>query len=159
LAYWPGPPGQPEKERGLMMLWARSPPLLTGLLDRLEQAAKQAGNPSLRAFRSHRDVTYNAWDDGKRPSFTYQSGALFAISHQEDVLRQLIDRERSAARPDTAMARQLRRLGLEDSVAALWFNPRTFDAELERITAHRPGIDAGLRSAVLAHWKAFEGAA
>jgi hypothetical protein len=159
LAFWPGPPGQADQERGLVLLRARDPDLLARLQDRLAEVMKQAGNGVTVAPRTHRDVVYTAWNDGKKASFVYRSGGLLAVTHQEELLQQLIDRQRSPAQGATALERQLRRLGLADALAALWFNPRAFDPEIEQKTAQAPGVDEAARRNILAHWKALEGAA
>jgi hypothetical protein len=51
----------------------------------------------------------------------------------------------------------LRRAGADKAVAALWLNPRIFDAELESKAEQKLAAEGKLLGGVLAYWKALDG--
>jgi hypothetical protein len=127
FAYRPGPPGQPEREQGLFLVRARNPAALAALVRHLEQAQKASGELKEVVARTHQGVKYYKRVEGKATHFYLLRGPVLAFSGQEEMLRQAIERERSApAVPPVAT--RLGELGLGRSLVALWLNPRAFDA-------------------------------
>jgi hypothetical protein len=160
LTYWPGPPGHPEREEGLLLIRARDAALLADVIDRLNQAQKAGGDLKDVEVRKYRDVAYTCRVEGKGTNFYYLRGPVLAFSSQEQVLHRVIDRDRQAdAEAEPAVARELRLLGADRDLAALWLNPRAFDADLEQHAARADGPEAGVRKGVLTYWKALDGLA
>lgn len=159
LAYWPGPPGKPEEEQGVVMVRARDPQLLASVLDRLPAMAQHSGNAPPRQLRVHNGASYAAWHDGKKTVYSYVNGPIAAITHHERLLKRVISRERETTPKESPISKQLQRLGLEKALAAVWFNARAFDAEVETQTAAAPDLDPSVRAAIQMHWKAVEGMA
>jgi hypothetical protein len=154
LAYWPGPPGKQEQEKGVILIRPRDSQLISQVLERVSTVAKQPPPEN----RSHHGSAYSVWKDGNKTTYSYLDDTLFAVSHQEELLQRIIERRKAAFRTEPALDGQLRRLGLEKDLAVVWINPRAFDPELEHKT-QVSGIDAEVRKAVLAHWKAVDGIA
>src|SRR5262249_14319477 len=108
--------------------------------------------------RKHNDIAYAYWNEGKRNTFYYLRGPVLVLTHQEDLLRRVIDLDQQApARADPAMIRQLKRLGVDRSLATFWINPRVFDAEVEQKATQAGGAEALVRKTILLYWKALEG--
>jgi hypothetical protein len=160
MAYRPGPPGQPEAEMDLFVLRARDGRLLADLLDRLNRVQKERKELKALETREYDEQTYYRRVERDHESFYFLRGPLLALSSKEAVLRQAIDRDRHPAEGEPALARQLRRLASDGRLAALWINPRAFDAEMERKAATSPKpSEAAFTRAFLVYWKALDGIA
>ena len=158
LAFWPGPVDHPEEEQGLILLRAREPRALATLVDRLEEFLKQPGKAAASEQREYNGVAYAAWNDGKKVTYAYRRGPVLALTHQENLLRRVMDLDRQAP-PDAepSVTRQLRRLGAERALATLWVNPRSFEAGIEPRNSSTSSVEAAVRRTILAYWKALDG--
>lgn len=157
FTYSPGPPGQPEQEQGLILLRARDAGLLARLLDTLNEAQKQSGDLKELSTREHQGVVYQRRVERRETTYYYLRGPLLAFSSREEVIRRVIERDRQAGEGEPFIARQLTQLGLGGSVAALWINPRAFEAHLEQKTAAARGAEAVALTTFLTYWKALDG--
>jgi hypothetical protein len=160
FAYWPGPPEQPEQEKGLFLLWARDARLLAKTIELLNRDLKGLQT------RRHRDVKYFRRVEARgRSNYYYLNGPLVAFSSREDAVRQVIDRAlegKGGGRASAAasVGEQLNRLGAGRALLALWFNPRAFEAHVrEGISAVGGGPAAAACKTFLQYWRALEGAA
>jgi hypothetical protein len=160
LAYWPGPPGKPEDEAGLILIRARVAKTLSDLVDRLNQMQKDSGEVREVEQRSHRGLTYFVRVERDKPPTYYRlQGPVLILTGKESLLLRALDLERStAADAEPAVAREFRLLGAARSVVAVWINPRAFDAHVrERCAAKTPEQDA--MKTFERYWKALDGAA
>jgi hypothetical protein len=161
FAYRPGPPGEPDKEQGLILLRARNADALAKLVDGINNLQKLTGELVALENRTHNGVRYvTRVEAGKKTSFYLLSGSILLYSGQEDMLRRAIDQKASG--PAVApISRRLTELGIERSVVAVWVNPRAFDAaiaaDLRKAEAapEQPARAAGLRQFSL-YWKALD---
>ena len=147
FAYQPGPPGRPDEESGLVLVRPRKPDVLAGLVAKVNDLQRTSGE--LRAIRekSHRGQTYYEREQaGGGREFYVTAGNVFAYSKQEAAILAVIDRGRGAGDDAGPVAAGLRRLGLSDTFAACWFNPRGFDALLgtQAAATTKPGERAFL---------------
>jgi hypothetical protein len=157
LAYRPGPTGHDDQEQDLILLRARDPQLLAGLIDRLNTAQKGSGEVLAVEARKHQGVEYyRRQERSKGDHFYYLRGPVLAVSSKEGMVQRVIDLDQAGAN-QPMVARQLERLGAGQALAALWVNPRAFDAEIERKAAAARGTEAAVRRAVLTYWKALDG--
>jgi hypothetical protein len=163
LAYRPGLSG--KTEQGLLLVRARDPQLLAGLIDRLNKVQQESGDLRQLEVRRHKSAEYFRREESNRINYYYLRGPVLALATQEEMVQRVIDldqqapaREQSRDR-EGAVALQLRRLGADRGLAALWINPQVFVPEIERQAALARGEDAAVRKAVLAYWKALEGIA
>jgi hypothetical protein len=158
FAYRPGPPGKPQGEQGVVLVWARDPRLLGRVIDLLNGDVRLAP-------RRHRGAKYyrRAERNGK-VNYYYHNGPVLAFSSQEALIREVIgrsleQRSRAMGKAGGTVFEQLRRLGADKALLALWFNPRAFDAHLEHHVKAAQGPEAFVLGRLLGYWKAMEGAA
>jgi hypothetical protein len=151
LAYRPGPPGQPVRVQGLLLVRAPTAAALAALVRQLEQAQKTSGELKEVYEKSHKGVKYYKRVEGKTTNFYLLRGPVLVFSGQEAMLREAIEREQ-AAPAVPPVAERLRELGLGRSLVALWLNPRAFDAVVEAAVT-RSGL-AGART-FAGCWKAL----
>jgi hypothetical protein len=165
LAYRPGPSDKPDEEEGLFLIRARDATLLARLVERINILQKETGDLEELEQREYRGRKYYRRVERVGGGYYYLRGPVLAFAPQEGILRQVIDRDRDASMEvEAPVARQLRLLGIEKCLAALWINPRAFDKALQQQAAPRKGAAAGgSRGLVLrtlsAHWNALEGIA
>lgn len=160
LAYRPGPPSKPEEEEGLFLIRARDAGLLARLLARINILQKESGDLQDLQECEYRGEKYFRRVERTATSFYYLRGPVLAFAPREGILRQLIDLQRDAPRDaESPVARQLRLLGVGRPLAALWVNPRAFDAALLQKTAAATGAQAIALRTLSVYWKALEGIA
>jgi hypothetical protein len=160
FAYWPGPPGKAEQEAGLILVRARVAKTLADLVDRLNALQKESGEVKEVQQRSHKGLTYFVRiERDKPPTYYYLRGPVLALSAQEALLMRALEFEQSSsADVEAPVARAMRQLGVGKAAAALWINPRAFDAHVrEHCRAESPEGTA-LRP-FERYWQALEGIA
>jgi hypothetical protein len=163
LAYTPGPPGRPEAEVGLLLVHARKPDVLAGLLDRLTEVQKKGGELVAVERREHRGQAYvvrRKKVGGEE--FYFIRGSVLAFTDKEAALLSVIDRDRTAKSADgepPLLAGRLRNLGVERDFLVWWVNPRAFDAAVAAKAATAHGTEAVLLSTFERYWKSLEGVA
>ena len=159
LAYRPNPPGKTGEDQGLFLLRARDAEVLANFVERLTRAQKESGDLKELEERQHAGATYFRRVERKGENFYYVNGPVLAFSSQEALLRQAVERDRKGSADEPAVARQLRQLGAERALAAVWINPRAFDAEMRRNLEKAEGADRAVQEALLRYWEALDGAA
>jgi hypothetical protein len=159
LAYRPGPVGKPSEEQGLLLVRARDPKLLAGLIERINELQKASGELQELEEREHAGRHYFRRVETSGSKYYCLRGPILAFAWQEPILRQVL--ELDEAQPGAAespVARQFHLLGIEEPLASLYVNPRAFDAALEEKSAAADGQAAALKS-LLRYWKALDGLA
>jgi hypothetical protein len=159
LAYRANPPGKTDQDQGLFLLRARDAATLADFVERLNRVQKESGDLKAVEERSHAGATYFRREERKGDTFYYVNGPVLAFSSQEAMLRRAVERDRDKGDGEPAVARQLRQLGAEKALAAVWVNPRAFDAEMAHNLERAKGADAVVQRAFLRYWKALDGAA
>jgi hypothetical protein len=160
FAYRPGPPGQPQQEQGLLLLWAKDSKLLSQLIDLLNKDQQESGEVKALEARVYKGVKYFRRAEAKEDRFYLQSGSLLAYTGQEEMLQRVIDLHLKKAPERTSPAgQQLLRLGLSKALAVLWINPRAFDANLNDKIKNATGQEAAFLETFRTYWKALEGIA
>lgn len=163
LAYRPGPPGKTEEEEGLFLIRARDHKLLARLIERINTLQKESGDLMDLEERAYQGEKYYRRVERTGTNYYYLRGPVLAFAPREGILRQLIDLDRDAPKDaESPVARQFRLLGIGKSLAALWINPRAFDATLintaaEQKAAAGTGGQTVARRSLSAYWKALEG--
>ena len=159
LAYRPGPPGKPDLEEGVFLLWARKPALLATVIDRLNRHQKEAGELKEVQARKHAGRTYYRRDETQGESFYFLDGPVVAFAAQEGMLRQVLERRADAkgAGKSLALMDRLKDVGTDRALATLWINPRPFDAELHKQAEGLAGAEGHALKTFLRYWKALEG--
>jgi hypothetical protein len=160
LAYRPGPPDKPEEEEGLFLLRARDAQLLARLIERINTIQKEAGDLEDVEERAYHGSTYYRRVERAGSNYYYVHGPVLAFAPREGILHQLIDCDRESPRDaESFVARQFRLLGVHKALAALWINPRAFDAAFQQKPAAATGAHAVALRALAAYWKGLEGIA
>jgi hypothetical protein len=159
LAYRPGPPGQPKQDQDLVLIRARDAKLLAELIDRLNQVQKDRKEVKELEERRYKGQTYFRRVESEKENFYFLHGPVLAVSSREEMLHAAIDRDGLAGDEESPVARQLRLLGADGRLAALWINPRAFDADMAQRAAAAKGAEAAARQAFLPYWKSVDGIA
>jgi hypothetical protein len=154
LAYWPGSEGNPDRDQGIALVRAGNAQVLADLMRRLDRVQPES------QVRKHGDVEYVYWSKGQSPTFYYLHGPLLAITQKEEVLWRIMERDRLASQTaEPPVTSHLRRLGVENALAALWINPRAFEPEIQRKASQVNGPEAFVLNTVLTYWHALDGIA
>src|SRR5713101_3604781 len=159
FAYRPGSPGKEDQEQGLMLVHARNDQLLADLTKRFNDLQQQSGDLKEQVVREYHGVQYQCRVERHGENFAYLHGHVLAFSTREGMLQQVIDLERKLSSEEPAILHQLRRLGADQALAALWINPRAFDASFEQKAKQLQGAEATVLQTIRAHWKAVNGIA
>jgi hypothetical protein len=159
LAYRPNPPGKTGEDQGLLLLRARDAQALAGFVERLNRAQKESGDLKELEERQHAGASYFRRAERKGENYYYVNGPVLAFTSQEAFLRQAIDRDRKASAGEPPVATQLRLLGAERALAALWVNPRVFDAEIKRNLEKAEGAEKVVQETFLHYWETLDGVA
>jgi hypothetical protein len=159
LAFRPKPPGTTGEDQGLFLLRARDAEVLANFVERLNRAQKESGDLKELHERQHAGATYFRRTERKGDNFYYVNGPVLAFSSQEALLHQAIERDRQKSAGEPAVAQQLRLLGAERSLAAVWINPRAFDGEMRRNLEKAEGGDKVVQAGFLRYWQALDGIA
>jgi hypothetical protein len=157
FAYRPGPPGQPEREQGLILLHARDPNLLARFLARFDDAQKQSGDVQDIQECAYQGVTYERRVETKATTYRYRRGPVLILTGQEALLRQAIDLDRADSPDEAPLVRRFRQLGDDGRLAGLWLNPRAFEPELRQKAAAAQGPEATFLRHLLTYWQALDG--
>jgi Protein of unknown function (DUF3352) len=159
FAYRPGGPGQEKQEMVIMLVHARDAKRLAEVTERFNQIQKQSGDLKEMEVRAYRGVEYVRRVESRAEKFAYLHGPLLAFSNREEVIRKIIDLSQKPTEQESVVLKQLRRLGADQALAALWINPRAFDASFEQKAKQLHDAEASLFETVRAHWKAVDGIA
>jgi hypothetical protein len=158
FAYRPGPPDKPEKDQGLLLVYARDADLLERVVKVLNTDLKKKPED-----RMYREVKYfRRVESAGKVSYYYLNGKELAFSSGEEMLRQVIDRvlERKAGGKDKegfSLGEKLRGLGVEKALLAVWVNPAVFTPHIRKKAESVKGPEAALFQNILTYWKALEG--
>jgi hypothetical protein len=127
IAYRPGPPGQPELEQGMIALRARRPKLLAELVDRFNELQKYSGElKELEALESH-GATYYRRVHVRKTHYSYLHDALFVVAGSDEMMRQVIARDRDPGSSGTPWPERFRRAGAAQALVSLAVNPSALD--------------------------------
>lgn len=159
LAYRPGPPGKPEQDQGVVLVRARDPQLLADLVERINNLQRQSHDLEALEERRFDGATYFCRQERNNKSYYYIRGPILAFSRQEGLLRETLSRSVHATDIEPALLRHLQRCGVAEDFAALWVNPRAFDAHIEARAKQTSDPAHAIFQAVLSYWKPLEGIA
>jgi hypothetical protein len=160
FAYRPGPPGKPEEEQGIFLVRAGNEKALANLVDRFNKAQQTFGELKKLEERQHNGVTYHCRIERNQPPGYYLlRGPVLAFTQQEAMLKRVIGLDQQARPADAEappVARQIRQLEADKALAAVWINPRAFDAELQQKMKAAQGGEATSLKALYGYWQALE---
>lgn len=162
FAYRKGPPGQPEKEDGMILLHAPDEKLLARLVDRVNELQTKAGEikgvepvngKQGRYFRRVKAV------EGQTADFYALRGHRLVFSGSEALLNTTLAGLAAEGAGEPPLAKRMKALGVNDAPLVLLVNPRSFDADVgESAKAGKPAERAFLAE-FARYWKAVDGLA
>ncbi len=159
LSYRPGPPDRPQDETGVLLLHARDPARLATSLDRLNALQTESGE--LKAVTERGRYLVRTRADGGT-EYVHRDGPFLAFSAQESVLKEVLTARRPAVTPKGSPAGEsIRRMGLADAAAVVWFHPQVLAADLhaKRDAASTPAAEKAALAQVAKVWAACDGLA
>jgi hypothetical protein len=156
FAYKPPPPGQSQQEQGLVLLWARNPELLAQVMERLNKAQIKDNQLKEVVAVDYKGKKYYCRVEQDKTHYYFLEGALFAFTGQETVIRQVIERRQKKGGVSD-LSKKLDRAGAGSSLAALWINPRAFDADLKQKAKDGTKQETLVLKAFFSYWQALEG--
>jgi hypothetical protein len=160
LAYRPAPDGKPDGDEGVLLLRARNAVLLAKLVQKLNEVQKKSGELKQLDELKHEGSSYFLRVEGNgQRHFYYLNGGILAFTSKESMLKRVIDLDQKAAAGVPALARDMKKLGVQDAMLIWWINPRAFDAALkQKVAEAKPAELPGLQRMQL-YWEALAGAA
>ena len=156
FAFRPAPPGKPEQDQGLVLLYARDPKKLAVLIAYLNDAQKKSGQLKSVEEREHNGVKYYRRVDTKETNYYALRGSVLVFSGQEPILQEALDRKRLST-GEPPLSRRLRTAGLPRALFTAWLNPRIFDDLLDAKTKNsKIASEVAFLQAFAAYWKATD---
>ena len=146
-------PGRPEGDRGIVLVKARDAALLTRLIDKLNELQKQNGELKEVTSLQHGNVTYYRRVATKSTHYYAQQGPVLMVASHEDLLFAALDRGPQSASP---ILDHLRRAKADAALLAVWFDPRTLDAQIEENRSKRLEADGAVLDGVVKFWKGLD---
>lgn len=178
-------PGKPEEEKGILLMHASRPEVLTKLLDNLNKEQTASGELKSLDTREHKGARYSCRVEPNGNHYYVFNGPFFAYTAREELIHGMLDEKRIAMAetkakisvgprvknpdpiggekislkdpPRTAMIDHLRRAGAAQATASLWINPRSFDADIKDKAQGFEGPGTFLLHTLAKHWQAFDG--
>jgi hypothetical protein len=162
FAYRKGPPGQDGKEDGLILLHARNDKLLQRVVDRIIELQTKAGEikgVEPAGTREGRYFRRLKAAEAESPDFYAVQGHRLAFSGNEALLRDILPLLSNTGGAEPAIARRMKKLGVDDAPASVLINPRSFDADVAAGTKSAKGSEHAFLSQFATYWKAVDGLA
>ncbi len=128
LSYSPGEIGKPESERGIIIVRTTKPETLTRLIDRLNEIQKQSGELKSLTPLEHAGAAYYRRVQGGKAHYYANFGAVFAVSPNENSLKDLLARRR-AETVESPWIKRFRQAGADAAIATLCINPRKVEPD------------------------------
>jgi hypothetical protein len=151
LAYRPAPPGQPEREQGMIALRAAKPTLLAEVVERFDALQKTTGELKALEPLKHRGATYYRRVHIRNTHYYYLHGALLVVAGSEEMLRYAIERDLDAAVGTSPWPERFRRAGARSALVTLAVNPSVIDPFPQPAKGEKRQSFAGF-------WHALDGA-
>lgn len=160
LAYRPGPLEQPDLEEGLLALRARSPALLSKLVNRINAVQRQAGELKQVETLQHRGFSYQRRTLAGSENFCYQQGGLLLFATGEKLLQDALRCHGTTSGTEApSVLGPLSKVELEQRLAVLWVNPRAFDAAIQRHAGLHGKEHSASWKTLQSYWQALDGVA
>jgi hypothetical protein len=157
VAFWPAHGVEPE--RGMFLTHARKPELLQAVVNRLQTALKASGDLVQVENRMHAGAPYQRWSQmGGKVNYVFVAGPILAITEHEPTLQKLLQ-NCADGKSDSGLPQRLRDLGVDQALATLWINPRSFDAAMQERLKAAPAAEQAFLANFLRYWKATQGVA
>lgn len=162
FTYRKGPPGQPEKEDGLILLHARDEKLLVRLVDRINELQTKSGE--LKAVeqldgKSGRFMKRVKSVENEKPDFYALRGNRLVFSGSESMLTTTLAALAADAKGEPQMVGRMKQLAVENLPVVCLINPRSFDADLGDMAKSGKGSENAFLREFAKYWKSVDGLA
>jgi hypothetical protein len=158
LAFRPGPPGQPQQDKGLFLLRAQNAQALTDLITRFNDSQKKADVLKDLQELEYNGVKYVRRVSNRDTTYYLQRGPILLLTSQEEMIKQALDQDRALAQDaEPPLTRHLKQLSADRALLALWVNPRAFDAAVKGRVTQVPPSEVPAATTVATCWKSVEG--
>ncbi len=128
LSYSPGDKTKPDSERGIILVRATKAESLTRLVERLNELQKQTGELKSLTTLEHAGAKYHRRLQGGKAHYYAMFDSLFAITPNEDSLKEMLARRRDGGL-DSPWIKRFRQAGIEGAIATLCVNPRKVEPD------------------------------
>jgi hypothetical protein len=160
FAYRPSLADGPQRDQVLILVRARDPQALAKLVEWINAFQKVSGEVKAVEAREHGGLRYFQRVEAKAAPFYALLGPVLAVSSDEAMLRDALDRRSHEPATEPLLARGLRQLlGTQQQLASLWINPRAFDAAVAAKAEQGRDDQKAIAKNFLAYWKALDAAA
>ncbi len=162
FAFRKGPPGQPEKDDGLIMLHARDAKLLARLVDRINELQTKGGElKAVEKIDGKSGPYFRRVKAGQNESadFYALTGNRLVFSGSESLLKSTLVALAKKADGQPALVQRMKRLGVAAAPIVCLINPRSFDAEVAHTATTGKGSEQAFLREFARYWKAVDGLA
>jgi hypothetical protein len=160
FAYRPSLPAGPPGDQTLILLRARDQESLAKLVERINSFQKVSGEIEAVEPRDRGGQRYFQRVGAKAAPFYALLGPVLAVSSDEALLREALDRRSRGTASEPALARRFRQmLGTERRLASLWVNPRAFDAAVAAKAEQGHEQHKAIAKSFLSYWNALDAVA
>ncbi|HEX3314809.1 MAG TPA: hypothetical protein VHR72_07965 [Gemmataceae bacterium] len=153
LGHQAPPPGQPDGDRGIVLIKARDAALLTKLIANINNLQMQNGELKEVVPLQHGNVTYYRRSAARSTQFYVQQGPVLMVASHEELLFAALERGPMTPSP---ILDHLRRAKADGALAAIWFDPRTLDAQIDKSRKKRFDADGTLLDGTVQFWKGLD---
>jgi hypothetical protein len=124
------PPREGTEESGVLMLQSRVPATLGKVLEAFNSLQLKSGDVRTIREKSHGKQVYfeREKSDGRKEYYTVRDSGLFAYSAQEVALQGVLEAIDKA--DQSVFAKLYAKLGVQNAVLSVLFDPRSLDADL-----------------------------
>jgi hypothetical protein len=159
FAYRKGPPGQPDKDDGLILVHARDEKLLARLVDRINELQTKAGE--LKAVESVESKSGGYFRrlkavDNEPSDYYALRGHRLVFSGSEGLLVSALGKLDQPAVGESPLAARMKKLGVESALLACLINPRSFDGDLTASARDGKGSEQAFLKEFAGYWKAVD---
>jgi hypothetical protein len=160
FAYRKGPPGQPEKEDGLILLHARDEKLLARLVGRINELQTKGGElktveplerNGVRYFKRVKAVETEPAD------YYALNGHRLVYSGNESLLVSTLEALGREEKSEPPLVQRMKLLGIDAAPVACLVNPRSFDSDLAEAAKAGKGSDRAFVREFGSYWRAVDG--
>jgi hypothetical protein len=141
------------------MSWVRDRKLLDAVLEKLNAAQRQSGE-----LKEISELTYKGQKYFRRiknkgaDEYMILNGSVLAFSAQESMIHRVLERIGNVSgTPSGLVAQRLEKSGCRGATAAIWMNPRSFDAEIAIKSKESKGNEEAFLRPFHEFWLAIDG--
>lgn len=153
IAYRGGTVENPNREQGLILLWARKPDQLPALVEKINRF------PDIRNVETielNKEMYYSREHLGGDRDFLLVRGNVVAYANDESLIRELIQQPQNH---QSALIARLEQLAVLDKLFVFCLNPRPFDELFEAQLSEVDGAEKAFLKHFQDYWAALDGVA